>query len=749
MARAAAVLLGYALQRLASLGATEDEIAARFLYSGQPGMASRIAESVRLASSAEKHEGLLVESIEDVLASTGGGIFRLIDAIDHLVADRDVAHWFPIDILDRPPTITLSRGFTVADAHLHSGASLSLREFLRLLAVTEVEFGTEATGIVGVDRAGEAFSVGIVVAGIRTFQHYLLADLGKMSGFVKPELSAKILAGDYWSWVRALARAEADSNQTAHEVADAFDDDVLPRAELLTGSGQAMIEDAHEVTLRFVRSSGRDGRMVDRRNAVGLLCAFALVNGYLRSYPGEGLTRFVDRFEEMSLARDVFVDAARPQMVSAACDLVLPDKRVIAAEFRKSIVGVNNASAAAEKIRRSLLDHVGGFHQFLSSGRIAALFMPVGFVRKQQAPSRDLQVLNGHVCFSEVWALATGLTRFLEYHQTAAHIIGRVDIAGDENRVPNWPFLAPFEVIAKSAAASKLLLTAHSGESFTWRMQGLRAVGELLDWRLGIASIGHALALDDILSDAIANRPPTDLPARVLLEDLLWLVGSGRGGEPELDLLDRLLAVPGVSTCAVDVLTCLRAWEARSSLSGIESLELGLQLVDGFAVPPDQINIDLYNSAAGDRRAALSLMYRGPAAGAMDRLVGEDLTRRILNRFAETEEEIAAALRILAIDRGVVIESCPTSNLRLSGLPSYRLLPIARWSREGLTVTISSDDPLIFGSHILSEFDAIRGVGDEVSTLLAANSVAACGGGRPGLSASELEVLSLSLGGVR
>jgi adenosine deaminase len=54
-------------------------------------------------------------------------------------------------------------------------------------------------------------------------------------------------------------------------------------------------------------------------------------------------------------------------------------------------------------------------------------------------------------------------------------------------------------------------------------------------------------------------------------------------------------------------------------------------------------------------------------------------------------------------------------------------LPYGRWTNEGLEVSVSSDDPMIFGATVDGELDAICAVfGQEVASRMANASVSAC-----------------------
>jgi len=65
--------------------------------------------------------------------------------------------------------------------------------------------------------------------------------------------------------------------------------------------------------------------------------------------------------------------------------------------------------------------------------------------------------------------------------------------------------------------------------------------------------------------------------------------------------------------------------------------------------------------------------------------------------------EDAALLRVLA-RRGIVCDVCPTSNLRTGAVLRGAEHPLLRMLRAGVPVTLSTDDPGIFGTTLSAEF---------------------------------------------
>jgi adenosine deaminase len=62
----------------------------------------------------------------------------------------------------------------------------------------------------------------------------------------------------------------------------------------------------------------------------------------------------------------------------------------------------------------------------------------------------------------------------------------------------------------------------------------------------------------------------------------------------------------------------------------------------------------------------------------------------------------------LALERGVGLDMCPTSNLRTHAVASLAEHPARRLLREGLLVTVNTDDPGLFGIDLTHELEVAR-----------------------------------------
>lgn len=88
----------------------------------------------------------------------------------------------------------------------------------------------------------------------------------------------------------------------------------------------------------------------------------------------------------------------------------------------------------------------------------------------------------------------------------------------------------------------------------------------------------------------------------------------------------------------------------------------------------------------------------------------------------------APSVMDLLAERSVAIESCPTSNVQFSMVPSYQAHPLPMWLDRGLLVTVNTDDPGISGIDLPHEYRVLReemGLGEDEMRQLQRNGVEA------------------------
>jgi adenosine deaminase len=80
----------------------------------------------------------------------------------------------------------------------------------------------------------------------------------------------------------------------------------------------------------------------------------------------------------------------------------------------------------------------------------------------------------------------------------------------------------------------------------------------------------------------------------------------------------------------------------------------------------------------------------------------------------------------LVVDRGIVCDVCPGSNLALKAVPDAASHPLPAMLEAGITVTLGSDDPPLFQTCLLDEYRRAwewAGLGLDGLAALAQNSL--------------------------
>ena len=143
------------------------------------------------------------------------------------------------------------------------------------------------------------------------------------------------------------------------------------------------------------------------------------------------------------------------------------------------------------------------------------------------------------------------------------------------------------------------------------------------------------------------------------------------------------------------------------------SIQEGLNCpnLDGFDIHGDETETlgswaaDLYSKAreAGKFTKCHAGEFMGPD---FIRFAVETLqVSRIEHGVRAVEDK--DTLRFLA-DKGVTLDVCPVSNVKLGVAPSLEEHPLKRLIHSGVRCTISRDDPLIFGSTLEEEYYLIQ-----------------------------------------
>ena len=82
------------------------------------------------------------------------------------------------------------------------------------------------------------------------------------------------------------------------------------------------------------------------------------------------------------------------------------------------------------------------------------------------------------------------------------------------------------------------------------------------------------------------------------------------------------------------------------------------------------------------------------------------------------------AVIALLVDRGIPLEICPTSNFRTANVATSSEHPLIALDRAGVRIAIDSDDPAIFGSSVLEEYELVeRWIGRERTVRIARTAI--------------------------
>ena len=170
--------------------------------------------------------------------------------------------------------------------------------------------------------------------------------------------------------------------------------------------------------------------------------------------------------------------------------------------------------------------------------------------------------------------------------------------------------------------------------------------------------------------------------------------------QKELPVRAKLIGIMsrtyGPDTCWIELEAALRYRER-----GIVALDLA----GDEANFPGELFVEHFRRA---REGGLHVIaHAGEAAGpeSVRQAVLELQVERVGHAVHAVEDE---ATMELLLERRIAIESCPTSNVQTSTVPSYREHPLPTFLRRGLLVTLNTDDPSISGIDLAHEYRVVQ-----------------------------------------
>lgn len=319
----------------------------------------------------------------------------------------------------------------------------------------------------------------------------------------------------------------------------------------------------------------------------------------------------------------------------------------------------------------------------------------------------------------------------LTWHKQGKHHLLPIglDVAGSEVVLPVDVFVAAFKAYSSYNSNSR---TFHCGEDFRHLITGMRAVYEaihLLNFTPG-NRVGHAVALGihpDIWLDSMPGK--VVMTRREWMLDLIFCRAMFlRYGLPESDILFRI--EEELSGCAayvfaqdVNLHTLMSLYEARALIPEMVAEYLWQRHRTKEMTKPTENSL-AFDLAERELRILddfelrhgllpLQLFYRWDT----DSFVQEKLDGRIeiATDFLSSRYllQLQQHMQRFVKERGIVIESLPISNYRISPYKRLKYLHTLRWMQvEGckvagdteMDICLGSDDPGIFASDIKAEY---------------------------------------------
>ncbi len=170
--------------------------------------------------------------------------------------------------------------------------------------------------------------------------------------------------------------------------------------------------------------------------------------------------------------------------------------------------------------------------------------------------------------------------------------------------------------------------------------------------------------------------------------------------------LRRGLAAAGPTTRVGLVVDAIRDFgkpEAEATLRLVESADAPIVGLGLTGIEDTMPITDFVELREGARRLGLGFEVH---AGEMGPPASIEATLDVLGpeRIGHGVAAIHdAALLERLVREQVVLDICPTSNVRIGLFPSLEAHPVAAFWRAGMNITVSSDDPPIFGTTLTDE----------------------------------------------
>lgn len=370
------------------------------------------------------------------------------------------------------------------------------------------------------------------------------------------------------------------------------------------------------------------------------------------------------------------------------------------------------------------------YQQYVSGGELPIRFsVPLVFSReKQLAEDRKPCQQAPGIDFQKAVSIARSLMHLSSVvGESAKSLLVSTDVVGTETLSSNWPFCSIANWL-KTQLGGNLCLTYHAGESFSSEIKGIRMIGELFLGDHPPDRIGHALALDSHFSATIEKRYGLYQRYRTkrdFLMDICWLTATGILPVQESDDLISCLTKTDNTQTQIPPQDWIQAFKLLHNAEIVDYLTHGLPLSYEIGTESCQsqieINADIWRfsrdfwSDGTIHEAAMQLAWNEPVDPEWDCKLGaipsEEFAGHITTIVGSYYWDARKYVSSKILEHGVVIETCPTSNLCLAGMKSasgYTNHPVWGFIASGIAVSVNSDDPLVFLNYGGDEINALQ-----------------------------------------
>ena len=402
-------------------------------------------------------------------------------------------------------------------------------------------------------------------------------------------------------------------------------------------------------------------------------------------------------------------------------------------EFRQNLHDSLGEDREVTKVLNEITDSIfpawRAFEKFTEeyeSGTQIRLCTPLSF---QRIPSQghekysDPNIQQPGAEFNEAVITANAILCFRKLLEPRMfrQIVGSVDVSGVESWSQNWPYVSVMNWLRKSTE-NDLRISLHAGESFAYRMRGLRMIGECFLGDFPPDRIGHALALSSRFSYEIERRNSwSPIPRRELLADLCWIHRLLKHNDNDdcFKFIEQLTCARN-SLLSIDPSAWVEAFHLLHKASLVDKVVKRVKPIVGAKWGNIMANkvcwITSQTKWCDSQVFAAAYLFAWNTYDnfktiecALDSQAPQELEERIKCYTEYYLDDVEKAIKSLMRMHGTVIEVCPTSNLRLAGISGYFNHPVWEWIRDGLTVSINSDDPLIFTAYAGDELLNLSG----------------------------------------